>query len=140
MQLCNYHHSQDIHKVYSLSKSSRCAKLIQLCPTLCDPMACSPPGYSVRGIPQARILEWVVISSFRESSWPRDWISLLHWKADSLPLAPPGKLKVPPLPFCSYSYRLTELHATTELSIHIHVPFLECFLYKWYYTEGTFLC
>ena len=31
----------------------------QLCPTLCDPMDCSPPGSSVHGILQARILEWV---------------------------------------------------------------------------------
>ena len=33
------------------------AKSIQLCLTLCDPMDCSPPGSSVHGIPQARILE-----------------------------------------------------------------------------------
>ena len=34
------------------------AKSLQSCPTLCDPMNCSPPGYSVHGILQARILEW----------------------------------------------------------------------------------
>ena len=45
----------------------------QLCPTLCDPMDCSPPGSSVHGISQARILEWVAIFYSRESSWPRDW-------------------------------------------------------------------
>ena len=44
----------------------------QLCPTLWDPLDCSPPGSSVRGILQARILEWVAISFFRGSSWPRD--------------------------------------------------------------------
>ena len=38
----------------------------QLCPTLCDPMDCSPPGLSVHGILQARILEWVAISFSRE--------------------------------------------------------------------------
>ena len=43
----------------------------QLCPTLCDPMECSPPGSSVHGIFQARVLERVAISSFRESSQPR---------------------------------------------------------------------
>ena len=37
-------------------------KVTQLCPTLCDPKDCSPPGSSVRGILQARILEWVAIS------------------------------------------------------------------------------
>ena len=44
----------------------------QLCLTLCNPMDCSPPGFSVHGTFQARILEWVDISSFRGSSWPRD--------------------------------------------------------------------
>ena len=44
----------------------------QLCPTLCDPTDCNPPGSSVRGILQARILEWVAISSSRGSSQPRD--------------------------------------------------------------------
>ena len=39
---------------------------------LCDPVDCSPPGSSVHGILQARILEWVAISSSRGSSRPRD--------------------------------------------------------------------
>ena len=48
-------------------------KLVQvecapLCPTLGDPVDCSPPGSSVHGILQARILEWVAISSSRGSS------------------------------------------------------------------------
>ena len=49
----------------------------QSCPTLCDPMDCSPPGSSVRGILQARILEWVAISFSRGSPQPRDrtWVS-----------------------------------------------------------------
>jgi len=38
------------------------AKLLQLCPTLCDPTDGSPPGSSIPGILQARILEWVAIS------------------------------------------------------------------------------
>ena len=37
------------------------AKLLQSCPALCDPMDCSPPGSSVHGILQARVLEWVDI-------------------------------------------------------------------------------
>ena len=54
----------------------------QLCLTLCDPMDCSPPGSSVNGILQARILEWAAISSSRGSSWPRDWtcISCIGWR------------------------------------------------------------
>ena len=38
------------------------AKLLQSCPTLSDPVDCSPPGSSVHGIFQARILEWVAIA------------------------------------------------------------------------------
>ena len=48
------------------------SEVAQLCPTLCDPMYCSLPGFSVHGIFQARVLEWVAISFSRGSSWPRD--------------------------------------------------------------------
>ena len=69
------------------------AELLQSCPTLCNPMDCSLPGSSVHGILQARILEWVVRSSSRGSSWPRDRIGvslcLLHWQEGSLPLGSP---------------------------------------------------
>ena len=40
------------------------AKLLQSCPTLCDPIDGSPPGPTVPGIVQARTLEWVAMSSF----------------------------------------------------------------------------
>ena len=46
-----------------------CAKS---CLTLCDAMDCSPPGSSVHGILQARILEWVAMLSSRGSCPPRD--------------------------------------------------------------------
>ena len=54
-----------------------CDKSLQSCLTLFYPMDCSPPGSPVHGIlvhgiPQARILEWVAVPSFRGSSWPRD--------------------------------------------------------------------
>ena len=45
-----------------------CANSLQSYLTLCDPMDCSPPGSSVHGIRQARILKWVVMPSFRGSS------------------------------------------------------------------------
>ena len=48
------------------------AQSFQSCPILCDPMDCSPPGSSVHGILQARILEWVAMSSSRGSSQIRD--------------------------------------------------------------------
>ena len=50
-----------------------CAKSLQLCPTLGKPMDCSPPGSSVHGVLQARILEWVAISFSWGSSHPRNW-------------------------------------------------------------------
>ena len=68
------------------------AQSFQAWVTLWDPMDCSPSGSSVHGILQARILEWVAMTSFRGSSLPRDWTSVsyvyLHWQVVSLPLAP----------------------------------------------------
>ena len=48
------------------------SEVTQSCPTLCDPLDCSPPGSSLHGILQTRILEWIAISFSRGSSWPRD--------------------------------------------------------------------
>ena len=73
----------------------------QSCPPLCSSMDCSPPGSSVHGISQARILEWVAISFSRASSQPRDQaqvscISCLgRWK--SYNCLPCIKLSVSPL-------------------------------------------
>ena len=47
------------------------AKSLQSCPSLCDPVDCSPPGSSVHGTLQATILEWVVMPCSRGSSQPR---------------------------------------------------------------------
>ena len=55
-----------------------CAKMLQSCLTLRDPMDCSPPGSSVHGTLPARILEWVAMPSSRGSSWPRDWTGIFY--------------------------------------------------------------
>ena len=55
------------------------------------PVDCSPPGSSDHGILQARILEWVAISFFRGSSWPRDGKGSPALKAYPLPSEPPGR-------------------------------------------------
>ena len=76
-----------------------CAKLLQLCPPLCDPVGCSLPGSSVHRILQAGVLKWVAISFSRGSSQPRDWTHvscLLHWQMSSLPLAPPAEKAMAP--------------------------------------------
>ena len=61
------------------------AKLLQSCPTLCDPVDCRQPGSSLHGILQVRMLEWVSMLSSRESFQPRDQtcilFCLLHWQA-----------------------------------------------------------
>ena len=46
----------------SYAAAAAAAKLLQLCPTLCDPIDVSPPGSPIAGILQARTLEWVAIS------------------------------------------------------------------------------
>ena len=52
----------NIQKTKIMTAAAAAAKSLQLCPTLCDPMDCSPPGFSIHGVLQARTLEWVAIS------------------------------------------------------------------------------
>ena len=56
-----------------------CAKSLQSCPTLCDPMNYSPPGSSVCGILQARILEWVAKPSSRGSPIKKKKVQISKW-------------------------------------------------------------
>ena len=65
------------------------AKTLQLCPTLSDPMDCSPPGFSAYGLLQAGTLEWVAMPSSREI-FPTQGSNLCLWHVDSLPLGPPA--------------------------------------------------
>ena len=69
------------------------AKLLQSCLTLCKPMDSSPPGSSVHGILQARILECPVLLQgiFPTQRSNPHLLCLPHWQARSLPLVPPGK-------------------------------------------------
>ena len=50
------------HFYRGTAAAAAAAKLIQSCPTLCDPIDGSPPGFAIPGILQARTLEWVAIS------------------------------------------------------------------------------
>ena len=49
----------------------KASEVAQSCPTLCDPMDCSPPGSSVHGVFQGRVLEWAAISFFWSTTTPR---------------------------------------------------------------------
>ena len=106
------------------------AKLLQSCPTLCDPLDCSWPGFSDHGIFQARILEWVAISSSKASSQPRDWTQvsgLLYWQVGSLPLTPPGN----PIIYNSVYYLSHVVHhipTTDLLSLYLLTTFTQCLL------------
>ena len=64
----------------------------QSCLTLCNPMDCRPPGFSVHGILQARILEWVAMPP-GDLSNPRIKPRSFTLQMDSLPSGPPGKPK-----------------------------------------------
>ena len=66
----------------------------QSCPTHCDPVNCSLPGSSVRGILQVRIPHWVAIPFPIRSSWSKNQTGVSHIAGCSLRSEPPGKPKL----------------------------------------------
>ena len=73
-------------------QTCRHMKLLQSCLTLCNPTNCSPPGFSVHGILQARVLEWIAIPFSREIFLTLGLnLDLLHCRQILLPSEPPGK-------------------------------------------------
>ena len=67
------------------------AKLLQSCPTLCDPIDGSPPGSPVAGILEARTLEWVAISSSNVWKWKESEVAqLCPTPSDPMDCSPPG--------------------------------------------------
>ena len=94
---------------------------------LCNPMDRSPPGSSVYGILQARVLEWVAISSFRgilPTQGPNPHLlCLLHWQAGSLPLVLPGKLGI------NWTYPNFQVCAHTHTNTHTCCSLLLLFMY-----------
>ena len=69
-----------------------CVLVAQECRTLCYPVDCGPPGSSVHGILQVRILEWVAISFSRGSYRPRDWTQ--HYRQSLCHLSHEGSLVI----------------------------------------------
>ena len=79
------------------------SEISQSCPTFCNPMDCSLPGFSIHGIFQARVLEWVAISFSKGSSPPRVWTRVSHIAGRHLTLwatreahCPPHSKLIPP--------------------------------------------
>ena len=68
----------NLPKVPWLVSACYCCLVAKSCPNLCSPMDCSPPGSSVHGISQARILEWAAITFSRGFSWLQLKVCLLH--------------------------------------------------------------
>ena len=117
------------------------AKSHQLCPTLCLPIDSSPPGSSVPGILQARVLEWVAISFSNAWKWKvkgkllsRVRLFATLWiAAYQAPLSMGFSRQeywsgVPlPSPICVY----THTHTHTHIYIYSHVCMLSCFSCVW---------
>ena len=78
---------------YSI-QNTVCAACVLRCFTLCNPVDCSSPGFSVHGILQARILKWIAVRSTSPGNLPDlgranlHLLCILHGLAGSLPLAP----------------------------------------------------
>ena len=104
------------------------SSVTQSCPTLCDPMNCSPPGPSVHGILQARMLEWVALSSSRGSSQSQGsnlvllfyllWI--LHLWKNEAPGSPDG---------CSQVFYFVNHGATGFLKLFLCLREFVCFIF-----------
>ena len=85
----------------------------QLCPTLCDSTDCSPPGSSVHGISQARILEWVAIPFSRGSLRPMDGTQISHIAGELFTtwvIGNPKKTGVSSLSFLQENFPTQELN------------------------------
>ena len=108
--------SEKLFEFVSLTMQKVKVLVAQLCPILCDPMDCSPPGSSVHGILQARTLEWVAIFFSRESSQARDRtrVSLIS-----------GRF------FTVWATRKPCWHALKYLLIHVFV-LNKTMLYSWF--------
>ena len=116
----------------------------QLCPTLCDALDYNSPDSSVYGIFQARILEWVAISSSRASFQPRDLLCLLHCRWILYPLNHwginylcSGKTE---LPYLNYSleviwWPLVSVKILRSVSCKRHLHFQEMILFSMFTLE-----
>ena len=67
-----------LFSIFSSTLYAAAAKLLQSCPTLCDPIDGSPPGSPIPGILKARTLEWVAISFSNAWKWKVKVKSLSH--------------------------------------------------------------
>ena len=93
---CNWERIVRALDIFEVSRETPVhAKLLQLCPTLCDPLDCSPPCSSVHGdSPDKNIgvgCHAVLQGIFPTQGLNPRLLCLQHWQSGSLPLMPPGK-------------------------------------------------
>ena len=91
-----------------------CVCVLSPTQTLCNAMDCSPPGSSVHGISQARILEFVVMPS------PRGWSQTSNWTRVSYVFCT-GRRVLLPLSHLGSPCICTGMHICTSLYIHMHL-------------------
>ena len=126
----------DLQGIFQTQTAKVKVKVAQLCPTLCNPM-----DYTVHGILQARILEWVAFPFFSRSSQPRNQtqvshiaraqlLCLLHWQVASLPLVPTGKPRN-----WEYKDQLANVKKYTVLEKMLH--FFPCLCFTIWRVNGT---
>ena len=92
-----------------------------VCLTLCHPMDCSPPGSSVHGILQKRILEWVAILSPGDLLKPGIKPMAPTLEADSLPSEPPGKSERGVQMALAMSYQCLQCRTSSKNGYHLRV-------------------
>ena len=116
------------------------AKLLQLCPTLCDPIDGSPPCSCLPGILQARILEWIAIS-FSNACMHAKSLQLCPTLCDLMDSSPPGSsvhgiLQARILEWVASSFSCINLEGLSNIqNQYISTP--EIHLIKW--DSGTFI-
>ena len=124
------------------------AKSLQSCPTLCDPIDGSPPGSSIPGILQARILEWTAIS-FSSSCMHAKLLQSCLTLCDPTDCSPPGssvqgilqaRILEWPSSAISFSIRPLLLHylQSTVILLSFSLPFLKKFLFP--HTKSKQFC
>ena len=103
----------------------------QSCPTLYNPMDCSPPYSSAHGILQARILEWVAIPFFRGSSQPRDQTCVSCTAGRFFTIWATREAWIKPGPPAFRAQSLSQW-TTSEVPKVLHFEFIWCFFVIWF--------
>ena len=132
-----------MYKVKSCFPTYCCCLAAQSCLTLCNPMDCSPLDSPVHRMLQARILEWVTISSSRESFLTQGsnscLLHLLHWQAESLLVSHQGNPSTPKyiinkncVCVCLCVYTLSQNNEALVFPSKIHGPKRCLILLDWF--------